>query len=237
MSILAIDDDPTVGEVVTVSIQFHWPDAVVMHALGGREGLEMLRKRSPDLVLLDVKMPDVDGFDVLREIRRVSDVPVIMLTADGREIDIVRALDVGADDYVTKPFDLLELLARINAVLRRVGRGHAGPTARIVVGDLVIDPDAAEVRLNGRRLDLTAMEYRLLRHLARTPDRFVGHDELIEHVWGDQDVGASSLKGLVSRLRLKLEADPAAPAYIESERGVGYRLVSRPAGSSPPAIG
>jgi DNA-binding response OmpR family regulator len=230
VKILVVDDNPDVVDAVSVALQFHWHGVMLLTASGGDEGAEMFYERDPDLVLLDVSMPGRNGFDVLREIRRISDVPVILLTARSEETDIVRGLDLGADDYITKPFSHLELLARVKAVLRRAGLSGQSPAASdFVAGDLSISFQNQEVRLRGELVALTPTEYRLLYHLVRNVGRLIPHEVLLERVWSAEGgAAANNLKALVSRLRLKIEIDPGAPPFIENERGIGYRFV-RPA--------
>ena len=228
MKVLIIDDDPQIVDALSVSVRFHWNDVTVEAAHSGDTGLDLFFTQDPDIVLLDVGLPDRDGFDILREIRRFSDAPVLLLTARSTETDQVRGLELGADDYVVKPFSHLALLARIKAVLRR-----ARTTAPVSVngnfgdGDLGIDFESREVRLAGAPIALTPAEYRLLYHLVRNRGRLVTHESLIERVWGeDRDASPNNLKALVSRLRAKLGQDGRPTAAIQNERGLGYRFVS-----------
>jgi two-component system KDP operon response regulator KdpE len=226
MKILVVDDDQQILEAVTVGIQLQWQDSTVIAATDGDSGLEAFFEHSPDVVVLDVSMPGRSGFDVLREIRRVSDVPIIMLSARGEEIDQVRGLELGADDYVVKPFSHLALLARIKAVLRRA---EMPPPARalpdFVASGLAINFENHEVTLHGRPVKLTPVEYKLLYHLVRNVDRLMPHQALLDRVWGDE-YGATTdyLKVFVSRLRAKIEP-PGGPHFIETERGLGYRFI------------
>lgn len=227
MKVLVVDDDQAILDAVAVGIQLQWRDAEVLTATDGEAGLRLFYERDPDVVLLDVAMPRKDGFEVLREIRRVSDVPVLMLTARGEEADQVRGLELGADDYVVKPFGHLALLARIRAVLRRA---ELPPPARavpdFVAGELAIDFQERRVTVGGEVVKLTPVEYKLLYHLVRNAGRLMPHEALLDRVWG-QGYGATPdyLKVFVSRLRAKLER-PGGPRYIENERGLGYRFVS-----------
>jgi DNA-binding response OmpR family regulator len=229
MKILVIDDETRLVEVLAVSFQFQWQDATVLSAGDAEEGLASVFEHNPDVVVLDVGLPDGTGFDLLRELRRTSDVPVIMLTAAGDETDQVRGLELGADDYVVKPCSNLALMARIKAVLRRA---HLAPPAEalpdFVAGDLSVHFPSHQVTLRGKAVKLTAVEYRLLYHLVRNAGRLMPRQALLERVWGEE-YGATEhyLRVFVSRLRSKLESPGDAP-FIVTERGVGYRFV-RPA--------
>lgn len=231
MKILVVDDDPQILEALTIGLELQWQDSEVLAARDGEEGLRLFYEREPDVVLLDVSMPKVNGFEVLKEIRRISDVPVIMLTAYGDEMHQVRGLELGADDYVTKPFSHLALLARIKAVLRRAEMPapvRALPDFR--AGELEINFQSHEVTVRGERVRLTPVEYKLLYHLVRNAGRLMPHQALLDRVWGaDYDATTDYLKVFVSRLRAKIER-PGGPRYIETERGMGYRFV-RPQGA------
>jgi two-component system, OmpR family, KDP operon response regulator KdpE len=225
-----IDDDPDILDAVTVGFHFEWRESNVLTATTGGEGLRLFVEHSPDIVVLDLTMPDMNGFEVLREIRRLSDVPVIMLTARQTEANHVRGLDLGADDYVTKPFTILTLLARIRAILRRAESRMGGADSRAVAfGDLTIDLRDQQVWVRGVRVHVTPAEYRLLYHLARNPNRVISNRVLCERVWGpDWQATANDLKALVHRLRNKLGDNPREPRYIENQRGMGYRFVAKP---------
>jgi DNA-binding response OmpR family regulator len=239
MKVLIIDDDPDIVDAVSVAVQFYWRDVDVIPTHGGRPGLEAFYEHDPDIVLLDVTMPDKSGFEVLQEIRRVSDVPLVMLTARSGEVDQVRGLDLGADDYVVKPFGAMTLLARMSAVLRRAKLSTPSSAAPdFEAGDLTIDFQTEEVRVKGEIAQLTAAEYKLLHHLARNAGRVMPQRALLERIWGPEwGATANNLKALVSRLRAKIETDPNGPRYIENERGLGYRFVRPPcsAGSTEAA--
>jgi DNA-binding response OmpR family regulator len=228
MKVLLVDDDEEILDAVTVGFHFEWHDCTVLTATNGQQGLELFFENSPDIVVLDVTMPDVNGFDVLREIRRVSEVPVILLTARQTEANHVRGLDLGADDYVTKPFTILTLLARIRAILRRTEAHLSNSGARMATyGDLKIDLREQQVWLGANRIQLTPSEFRLLYHLVRNPNRVVPNRLLCERVWGTEwDATTNDLKALVHRLRVKLGDDSRQPRYIENQRGMGYRFVA-----------
>ena len=226
MKVLVVVDDAAVRDAVAVGLQLHWPDGTVIAATNGEEGLNAFYEHEPDVVLLDVTMPRQNGFEVLQAIRRVSAVPVVMLTALGEESDQVRGLGLGADDYVVKPFSHLALLARIRAVLRRAELPQ--PTTALPdfrAGDLVIDFQRHRVLLADAPVALTPIEYKLLYHLVRNAGRLMPHQALLDRVWGaDYDATEDYLKVYVSRLRSKLERSGGLN-YIETERGLGYRFV------------
>lgn len=233
MKILVVDDDQQILDALTVGFQLQWQDATVIPAGDGEAGLQAFFEHDPDVVVLDVAMPGKNGFEVLQEIRRVSDVPVIMLTARGEEIDQVRGLELGADDYVVKPFSHLALMARIKAVLRRAELPP--PTQALPdfeAGELSINFQSHEVKVRGEPVKLTPVEYKLLYHLVRNVGRLMPHQALLDRVWGDE-YGATTdyLKVFISRLRSKIERKDG-PRYIETERGLGYRFV-RPKEAAP----
>ena len=226
MKILIVDDDQDLLEAVGLGMQLQWQAAEVITAADGELGLQSFFEQTPDVVLLDVGLPSLDGFEVLRRIRQTSDTPVLMLTARGDELDKVRGLEIGADDYVTKPFSPLELLARIKAVLRRA---ELPPPIRampsFVSGDLAINFDSHQVTKKGQPVPLTALEYRLLYHLVRNAGHVLPRQSLLARVWGDDYRDQSHyLKVYISRLRGKLEDDPVRPKHFLTERGLGYRF-------------
>jgi DNA-binding response OmpR family regulator len=227
LNILIVDDEPDVVEVVAMTFKMHWPDSAIFSASNGEEATALFFERQPSLIILDVSMPGMSGVDVCRRIRRVSNVPIIMLTVKDEEIDKVRGLEAGADDYVTKPFGHLELIARARAVLRR---GSAIPSAGSETtfddGYLCVDFCRSEVRVRGQKVLLTPTEYQLLALLVRNPAQLLPHALLLSRVWGPECVEAREyLKAYVKRLRQKLEPDPRNPSYIVTERGFGYRFM------------
>ena len=228
MRILVVDDAPDVVESVRLGFMLQWRDVEVLGAADADEALDAVERERPDVVLLDVGLPGRDGFGVLGEIRAFSDVPVLMLTARDDAMDKVKGLELGADDYVTKPFNHLELMARVRAVLRR----HAmpPPTSRAPsfrAHDLEVDFAAQEARLRGERLDLTPTEYKLLYHLVRNAGHVLQHGTLLAKVWGREYVDeVDYLRVYVRRLRDKLGDDPDRPRYIRTERGLGYRFIA-----------
>jgi len=228
MRILVVDDAPDVVESVRLGFTLQWRDVEVLGAGTGEEALDVVEQARPDIVLLDVGLPGLDGFGVLREIRLFSDVPVVMLTARDDAMDKVKGLELGADDYVTKPFNHLELMARVRAVLRR--HEMPPPTSRapsFQALDLEVDFAAHEVRLRGERLDLTPTEYKLLYHLVRNAGHVLQHGTLLAKVWGREYLDeVDYLRVYVRRLRDKLGDDPDHPRYIRTERGLGYRFIA-----------
>lgn len=223
--ILVADDEPDVVGIVQLAFQFNRPNYVLDGAYSGTEVMERLKDHSYDLLLLDVSMPEPDGFEITRRMRQRSHVPIVLLTARAMEQDKVRGLELGADDYVTKPFSHKELIARVDAVLRRTSM-HAGDTSaikRISYRDLEIDPSSNRVTLGGEAVSLTPTEYRLLYQLASNRGRVMTHDMLLRKVWGEvYKTEPQYLKVYIRRLREKLERDPAQPEYVLTVRGVGY---------------
>lgn len=199
----------------------------VVEAYRGAQAIDRLRSSLPDLILLDVMLPDIDGFEVLRMVREISTVPVIMLTAKGEEDDRVRGLELGADDYITKPFSPRELVSRVRAVLRRTEAATGTTHGLIVVDDrLKMDFDRREVWVDGELVQLRPTEYRLLFHLVQNAGWVIPHDQLLAKVWGYEYRDEPHYVRLyINYLRKKIEKDPANPQYILTERGVGYRFV------------
>ncbi len=199
----------------------------VIEASDGLDAIRKTREELPDLVILDVEMPKLDGFETLREIRRSLPVPVIMLTVRSEEDDLIRGLDLGADDYVTKPFSARELVSRINALLRRVELSSPGErNSRMQIDDrLIVDFDRREVLVNGEPVKLRPTEYRLLYHLLQNQGRTLSHEQLLSKVWGPEYVDDNQLlRVYITYLRQTIEPDPSNPRYIFNERGYGYRF-------------
>jgi DNA-binding response OmpR family regulator len=230
-TILAADDDPQLLRLITRNLQLEGYD--VLAASDGQQALELIENDAPDLVLLDVMMPRMDGFTVCYRVREFSSVPIIIITARGQDQDKVRGLDLGADDYLTKPFSVDELLARVRAVIRRsqfTTREYSqGLRATTATGNLVIDYSQHIVLLNGREIALTPTEYRIIAYLAQNVGRVVTQDLLLEHVWGPEYLGESHMLQVnINRLRRKLEVDAVQPRYILTKVGVGYSLAALP---------
>ncbi len=231
-TVLAADDDPQLLRLVMRNLQFEGYE--VLPASNGQQALEEIEAHVPDLVLLDVMMPKMDGFTVCQHVREFSSVPIIIVTARGQDQDKVRGLDLGADDYLTKPFSVDELLARVRAVLRRaqftVNEQAHGIHMTITIGDLTVDSAQHLVTMAGKEVTLTPIEYRILAHLAQNVGRVVTQDMLLEHVWGTEYLGESHMLQVnINRLRRKLEVDPTRPRYILTKVGVGYFLAAQPA--------
>ena len=223
--ILIIDDEPDVRRAVRLTIQLQEPEWEVLEAENGDKGLLMVESDHPDLVLLDLVMPGMSGFETLEQLRLFSDVPVVILTVRDDELDKVRGLELGADDYIVKPFGHLELMARIRSVLRRIDGSVIAHEKPLQLDDLRIDFDSRRVLLHGEVISMTATEYKLLEILARNAGRVVTYQTLLNRVWGRYAVDSSDyLKVYIHRLRQKLEEDPAHPHYIITIRGQGYML-------------
>jgi len=223
--ILVVDDEERMVRFIRMNLEHD--GFQVSEAFNGKQAIQKMRDVTPDMILLDVMMPDLDGFEVLETVREFSNVPVIMLTAKGEEDDRVRGLEHGADDYITKPFSPRELVSRIKAVLRRT-EGVSGSMHGLLEIDkrLKIDFDRREIWLEGKLVKLRPTEYRLLFHLVQNAGWVVSHDQLLQKVWGYEYRDEPHYVRLyINYLRQKLEKEPADPKYILTERGVGYRFV------------
>jgi DNA-binding response OmpR family regulator len=224
MKLLLVEDDAELGAVVELTLRRagFW----VYRAEDGQRALRIWADEAPEVIVTDANLPILDGFEVVRRIRESDDVPIIMITVRGAEEDMVRGLELGADDYITKPFGPRQLVARIRAVLRRLGVSPAEP---IAAGPITLEPARREVRVVGKDSQrLTPMEYRLLHALLSSHDQIVSTDDLIDQVWGYRDTGDSAmLRQLIRRLRQKIEPEPANPCYIETVSGMGYLLNTR----------
>ncbi len=235
--IVTADDDPQLLRLIARNLEFEGYEVVT--ASDGEQALEQVERVAPDLVLLDVMMPKMDGFTVCQRVREFSSVPIIIITARGQDQDKVKGLDLGADDYLTKPFSVEELLARVRAALRRAQflstDAMSGRATTTTVGEMVIDYAQHLVTLSGKELVLTPTEYRLLAYLAQNVGRVATQDLLLEHVWGVDYVGESHMLQVnVNRIRRKLETDPAHPRYLKTKVGIGYVLtVPTPTQNAP----
>jgi len=220
--ILLVEDDPSIREVTAIGLRN--AGFTVETANDGREGLDRFEREPFDLVLLDVMLPRLDGLEVARAIRRTSTIPLVMLTARADTLDVVVGLEAGADDYVRKPFEVPELVARVRAALRRVGRGPDDDAAQLRLGPLLIDIAGRTVTREGRDIPLTRTEFDLLVDLARHAGQVLARDTLLDRIWGYDYLGDSRLVDVaVGRLRAKVETDPAAPELILTVRGAGYK--------------
>jgi two-component system KDP operon response regulator KdpE len=225
--VLVIEDEPAMRRFLRASLTsngFH-----LIEAVNAREAMALAPSHNPEIILLDLGLPDGDGIDLARRFREWTEAPIIVLSARGRDDDKVSALDAGADDYLTKPFSVKELLARMRVALRHAGRARAGePAPPIAVGPVVIDLARRRVTLDGAEVHLTPIEYRLLSLLARHAGRVLTHGQILREVWGPGHAEATHyLRVYMTQLRRKLEADPACPALLITEPGVGYRLRDR----------
>ncbi len=222
--ILVVDDEPRMIGFIRMNLELE--SHQVFEARNGVEALDVIRTQLPDLVLLDVMMPELDGFETLRMLREFSDIPVIMLTAKGEESDKVTGLELGADDYITKPFGTRELTSRIKAIFRRLEKPTTDQAILRIDDRLSIDFNRREVIVAGEAIKLRPTEYRLLYHLVRNAGWTVPHDQILQKVWGyEYRDEAHYVRLYVNYLREKIEADPSHPQYIITERGVGYRFV------------
>ncbi|HVE65106.1 MAG TPA: response regulator transcription factor [Thermoanaerobaculia bacterium] len=230
-TILIVDDEP--GIVLALSDELAMEGFRVLSAQDGEEGIAALAKR-PDLVILDVMMPKLTGLELVKRLRRQGDrVPVLILTAKGEEVDKLLGLELGADDYVTKPFSLREVVARVKTILRRVEEAATrGPVEKLEFGDVALDFRRFEARKNGKALELTPREFRILKFFAERPGEVIRRDEFLNKVWGeDVYITDRSVDNQIFNIRQKVEEDPASPRFILSIRSVGYKFV--PEGGRP----
>ncbi len=226
MKLLIVEDAPDIAEVVAFAVTMNWPACFVTIAPDGANALKRFEESAYDLVIIDVSVPPPDGFEVCRQIRKASHVPILMLTASSGTMDKVRALDLGADDYVTKPFDHLELLARLRSLMRRAAEHTVHGDTVLAEGDVSLDAAMKTARVKGIEVKLTATECRLLETLVRNAGMTVSHRTLMEQVWGPEYVHDTHyLKVFVRRLRQKLGDDLENPHYIRTEWGTGYRFL------------
>lgn len=228
-TILIVDDDLQLLQLVALNLELE--DYAVLLAGDGKQALTQIERHAPDLVLLDVMMPRMDGFTVCHRVREFSTIPIIIMTAKEQSRDKVRGLNLGADDYLTKPLNMDELLARVRAVLRRAQfrEDERALSTTMTIGKLTIDFGQHQVFVADRKVVLTPTEYRLLAYVARHAGRIVPQDALLEQIWGKEYIGEHHMLQVnINRLRHKLEADPAHPRYLLTEGGVGYLLATQP---------
>jgi len=222
MKVLVIEDDKEIVDAISLAFQIRWPEARVISTRLGQKGVELVETEQPDIVILDLGLPDINGFEGLHQIRRFSSVPTIILTVRSDESDVVKGLEWGADDYITKPFRQLELLARVKSLIRRHSPSEE---ALLSYGGLRLDPVTGQLKMGEKEIALTVTENHILTFLMKNAGHVVTHSSLAEAVWGDDYPGATdSLKVHVRRLREKIEEDPGKPRYILTKTGVGYSL-------------
>ena len=226
MKILIIEDAPPVAETISLAVEMRWPDARIVTAANGEQGIEMAETESPDAVILDLGLPDISGFDVLKRVRHFSDVPILILTVRSDEADIVKGLEWGADDYMLKPFKQLELMARIKGITRRRGPKREAP---LVWGQLRYDPSSIRLTLGSKDMKISRTEGIIIGCLMRQAGNVATYSSIAEAMWGDDFPEAiESIKVHVHHLRQKLEADPAKPRLVLNKAGLGYFLGNPP---------
>jgi len=225
MKVLLIEDDREIVDAISLAFQIRWPEAEVVSTRLGQKGVELVESELPDIVILDLGLPDISGFEVLQQFRRFSDVPTIILTVRSDEVDIVKGLEWGADDYIVKPFRQLEFLARVRALIRR----QSYPEQEVVAsGPLRLETATGQLHYDGKEIALTTTESLILTHLIRNAGHVVTHSRLAEAVWGEDYPGSvDSLKVHIRRLREKIEPDPGNPKLILTRSGIGYFLAKQ----------
>ncbi len=230
MKVLVIEDSPDIVDAVSMCFELRWPDSEVIHTDKGHRGITMVKDNLPDVVILDLGLPDLDGLEVLKKIRSFSNVPVAILTVRDAEVDKVRGLELGADDYIVKPFSHMELLARVKAILRRTQIPEHRTRHKIFSSsNLVIDFVSRTVTVNKQPVRLTPTEYNLLYYLVLNPNTTLTRQALLGKVWGEEYTDSPEyLKVYIQRLRNKIEEDPSNPQLIISERGMGYKFLKSP---------
>jgi DNA-binding response OmpR family regulator len=224
MRVLIIEDSADVAETISLCLEMRWPDTVVAVTENGEKGVEVVKSETFDLIILDINLPDIDGFEVLRRLRQLSNVPVIIVTVRGEEEDNAKGLEMGADDYIVKPFSPRDLLSRINAVVRRSRTTLTEGDPQIVQGNLKLNLATNEACLLDKTFKLTPTECKLLYTLMRSPGRTVQNEELLQNVWGDEDTENDVLRTYIRRIRDKFNDNP--PRIILTEHGQGYRFIS-----------
>ena len=223
MKALIIEDDPEIVESISLAFQIHWPEARLVSTHMGKKGIELAESEDPDIIILDLGLPDMSGFEVLKQIRLFSSVPIIVLTGRAEEADIVKGLEWGADDYIVKPCGQLELWARIKARVR--DKAHFAEASPISFGPLLFNPPTRQLLYGKKEINLTAIEAHIIHHLMRAGGDVASYSSLAEDVWGDDYPGSvDSLRVHIRRLREKLEADPSHPQLILTKAGIGYFL-------------
>lgn len=223
MKLLIIEDDPEIVESISLAIQIRWPKSQVLSTHLGKRGIELAESEDADMIVLDLGLPDISGFEVLKQIRRFSSVPIVILTVKGEEADVVKGLEWGADDYIVKPCGQLELLARLNVRMRdRVSLAQEPPLS---YGPLRFNPSTRQLMYGEKEINLTTIEAHIIQRLMRSTGRVVTHAALAEEVWGEDYPGSvESLRVHIRRLREKIEDDPSRPQFILTKAGTGYFL-------------
>jgi two-component system KDP operon response regulator KdpE len=224
--ILIIEDESAISNFISATLTSN--DYQVIKATKGKEGISLVTSHCPDLVLLDLGLPDIDGIEVLKNIREWSAIPIIILSARGHEREKVEALDLGADDYITKPFGTSELLARIRTAVRhsrKIGKSDEPEATKINIGDLVIDDEKRIVHLNDKEIHFTPIEYKIMLLLSSNAGKVLTHDFITKNIWGPYTNENQTLRVNMANIRRKIEINPAEPKYILTEVGVGYRMV------------
>jgi len=222
MKVLLVEDDREIIDAISLAFQIRWPEAKLVSTRLGEKGVALVESEEPDIVILDLGLPDINGFEVLRQIRLFSNVPTIILTVRSDETDVVKGLEWGADDYIIKPFRQMELLARVKALIRRGGDSEQ---EQIKAGALRLDATTGQLYYNEKEITLTVTESLIMGHLMKNSGQVVTHSRLAEAVWGDDYPGAAdSLKVHIRRIREKVEADPSHPELILTRTGIGYLL-------------
>ena len=223
MKVLIIEDDRRMVEIISLIFHIRWPDAILISTHLGEQGIEMVEKEAPNIVILDLGLPDINGFEVLKSIRLFSSVPIIILTVRGDETDIVMGLELGADEYMVKPFRQSEFLARVKAILRRINL--MDDMEPVVVGPLYLRPSMSKLIYGNKAISITRTECIIIYHLMRNVGTVVTYSKLSEIMWGDDYLGATeSLRVHIHRLRQKIEKDIANPQIIHTKIGIGYYL-------------
>ena len=225
MKLLIIEDDQEIVEAISLAFKIRWAEADIVSTHSGRKGIELVEEEMPDVIILDLGLPDMNGFDVLKAIRQFSRIPVLIVTARGEETDVIKGLEWGADDYITKPFRQLELLARVKAHIRR----QSQPSEQLTVGKYKLISETGQFFKSGKQINLTITESLILNHLMSNAGQVIMRSNLIEAVWGGDYPGANdSLKVHIRRLRAKIEDDPGEPRLIITKPGVGYSFAKQP---------
>lgn len=227
MKVLVVEDDPATVDAVSLAFELRWPGSEVVSTANGSEATGLVEREAPDVVILDLGLPDIDGLQVVPAIRNFSNVPIVILTARDDRTSTVKGLEVGADDYITKPFDPMELLSRVKAILRRTSMPELLGDEGVVKGkNLVIDLASHRVSVSGAVVSLTPTEWKLLSYLARNEGKVVSQQALADRLWGDESLGdPATMRRYISRLREKLGDDPQSPQLILTEHGMGYRFL------------